>query len=234
MNRFRNVETRDSLRSLEALGLLSAAEVLQLTDLADDPALDPCLAQAETVHVHVKVEDTGSLPARALAAAGATLDHGREGFVKYRLPGGLNAIFSHIPVSADDLAESASARRRRPFLDHIGVDMRSTGTASRAAFESVPKAGGCAPMEDRSPGRRERAGPLLPCGGGGKALALPDRAGSAPDRVRIRAAQAERVGLWLRPAAGRGADGEGLLRGTRERGIASLDRARPRLAPPSP
>ena len=138
MNRFRNVETAESLRGLGLLGLLSAAEVMQLTSLADDPGLDACLAQAETLHVHVKVEDTGALPATDLAAAGATLDHGREGFVKYRLPGGLNAIFSHVPVSDDDLAEPASARRRRPFLDHIGVDMRSTEAASRSAFESVP------------------------------------------------------------------------------------------------
>ena len=138
MNPFRQSQTRESLQALESLGMLTGAEGAQLRQLIEDPELDACLARAETLHVHVKVEDTGALAVEGLAAAGATLDHGREGFVKYRLGGRINAIFSHIAISEDDLDESASSRRPRPFLDHVGIDVRGTDPASRAAFDALP------------------------------------------------------------------------------------------------
>ncbi|APV50693.1 hypothetical protein BWI17_13975 [Betaproteobacteria bacterium GR16-43] len=137
MHRFRSAESLESLRRLERIGLLTPVEAGQLHALGGDPALDECLSRAETVHVHVKVEDTDALPLGELAAAGAVLDHGKPGFVKFRLPGAVNAIFSHIPVSDDDLREAAGTRRPRPFLDHIGVDLRSTDERSRAAFASL-------------------------------------------------------------------------------------------------
>jgi hypothetical protein len=112
--------------------------VRQVASLVVDDGFEPCLAQAETMHVHVKVDATGALPAAALEAAGAVLDHGRDGFVKYRLPGGINAIFSHIAVSTDDLHEASGPRKPRPFLDHIGIDVRGTDVESEAAFHSIP------------------------------------------------------------------------------------------------
>jgi hypothetical protein len=65
------------------------------------------------------------------------LDHAREGFVKYRMPGRVNTIFSHMPVSADDLRECDRTRSQRPFLDHMGIDLRRTDGYSRAAFEAL-------------------------------------------------------------------------------------------------
>jgi hypothetical protein len=84
------------------------------------------------------MDDTDQLPGAGLEAVGGVLDHGRHGFVKYRMPGGINAIFSHIPISADDLRECASSRRSRPFLDHVGIDVRTVDARSRAAFDALP------------------------------------------------------------------------------------------------
>ncbi len=56
------------------------------------------------------------------------------------MPGDINTIFSHIPVSADDLRECESSRRPRPFLDHIGIDVRALDAHSRAAFDALPAA----------------------------------------------------------------------------------------------
>ena len=103
-------------------------------------SLAGCLKLAETIHLHVKVEDTEQVSRGALEAAGGVLDHGKRGFVKFRMPGRLNVIFSHIAVSADDLRECSSSRRPRPLLDHIGIDVRSVTGESRSAFDSVPAA----------------------------------------------------------------------------------------------
>ena len=49
----------------------------------------------------------------------------------------VNAIFSHIPVSADDMRECDRNRRPRPFLDHMGIDLRRTDEDCRAAFQAL-------------------------------------------------------------------------------------------------
>lgn len=126
-----------TLDFLAGMHLISACERAQVNAVLGDALLEPCLELADTIHLHIKFEDTDRLAAGALEAAGATLDHGRAGFVKYRMPGRVNAIFSHVPVSVDDLRECDRSRRPRPFLDHIGVDMRQVDEGSRGAFRAL-------------------------------------------------------------------------------------------------
>ena len=140
MSRFHEAEAGWSLDLLKSLSLMNACEVKLVQACLAESMLAACLERAETLHVHVKVDDTHRVPRALLEAAGAELDHERDGFVKFRLPGGINAIFSHIPVSADDLREQGSERKRRPSLDHIGIDVRTVDEASRAAFGALPAA----------------------------------------------------------------------------------------------
>ena len=129
-----------TLDFLAGMHLISACERMQVNAVLGDLLLEPCLDRAETIHLHVKLADTDRLSIAALEAAGGILDHGRSGFVKYRMPGRVNAIFSHIPVSVDDLRECDRSRRARPFLDHIGIDLRRVDEGSRAAFQALPAA----------------------------------------------------------------------------------------------
>ena len=129
-----------TLDFLAGMHLISACERMQVNAVLGDFLLEPCLDRAETIHLHVKLDDTDRLSIAALEAAGGILDHGRSGFVKYRMPGRVNAIFSHIPVSVDDLRECDRSRRARPFLDHIGIDLRRVDEGSRAAFQALPAA----------------------------------------------------------------------------------------------
>ena len=129
-----------TLDFLAGMHLISACERMQVNAVLGDFQLEPCLDHAETIHLHVKLDDTDRLSIAALEAAGGILDHGRSGFVKYRMPGRVNAIFSHIPVSVDDLRECDRSRRARPFLDHIGIDLRRVDEGSRAAFQALPAA----------------------------------------------------------------------------------------------
>ena len=139
MNRFHEPLAGVAFDALANLSLLRREEIDRIREVLGDAGLAETLGFAETVHLHVKVEDTEALPRAALEAAGAQWDHGRPGFVKFRFPDGVNAIFSHIAVSQDDLHESACARRPRPFLDHLGIDVREAGAASRAAFGRIPQ-----------------------------------------------------------------------------------------------
>jgi hypothetical protein len=131
-------ESAWTLDFLAGMQLVSACERSQVSNVLAEASLAACLDFAETIHLHIKIDDTDRLASRALEAAGGSLDHGAPGFVKYRMPGRVNAIFSHIPVAADDLRECKANRRPRPFLDHIGIDVRVADAHSRAAFDALP------------------------------------------------------------------------------------------------
>ena len=132
----------DSLQSLKALGLVMEPEVQAILSLdSENSELADAVDAAETVHLHVKVDNTDLLPINEFFDAGARLDHQKPGFVKYRFPGGINAIFSHIKVAQEELAETETNRRARPFLDHIGIDLRDDSETTRSIFDSLPDRG---------------------------------------------------------------------------------------------
>lgn len=140
MIRFHGIEAQRTFDILASLHVVSTCELLLMQSALAERALAACLDHADSIHLHVKLDDTEQLPHAGIKAAGGVLDHARVGYVKYCMPGGINAIFSHIPVSQDDLRGCESSRRPRPFLDHIGIDVRALHIHSRAAFEALPMA----------------------------------------------------------------------------------------------
>ncbi|WP_404308382.1 hypothetical protein [Neorhodopirellula lusitana] len=121
------------------LRLINACEQQRCLDLfAEHFPFSAAMASCESLHIHVKVDDTSDLPADQLDAAGCKLDYAKEGFVKYHFPGGVNLIFSSIVIAQDELAESCENRRQRPFVDHIGIDLRDESASTKATFQQVP------------------------------------------------------------------------------------------------
>lgn len=128
-----------TLETLLRNGLLKDHEIAVIRDFGRPGSrFHDALQLAETLHLHIKVNDTHQLPVNAFFKAGAELDHQKDGFVKYRFPGAINAIFSHIKVSQDELLETEATRRPRPFLDHIGIDLRQETPEVRAVFDALP------------------------------------------------------------------------------------------------
>lgn len=122
-----------------ALGLLapsSAAEVLASFDAASP--FRAALDMADCMHVHIKVDDTAALPRAALLAGGAVVDNKKDGYIKFACPSGMHLIFSSINVAQDDLRETQASRRPRPFLNHVGIDLRRDAPEVRAAFDAIP------------------------------------------------------------------------------------------------
>ena len=94
---------------------------------------------ADSIHVHMRVDDTDALPRREFERHGGAFDHGQPGYVKYCFPDGLNMIFSTIPVAQDNLAETEDNRRPRPYVDHLGIDLRQDTDSVRRRFDLVPE-----------------------------------------------------------------------------------------------
>jgi hypothetical protein len=125
---------------LHEAGLLSPVE-LKIAESMFEPGFQfaDALQLADSIHLHIRVDDTDALPVDDFAAKGGRFDHGKRGYVKYRFHDGVNAIFSSIPVAQDNLAETEDYRRPRPHLDHIGIDLRREEESVKSGFDHVPR-----------------------------------------------------------------------------------------------
>ena len=125
------------LEAARGLGLVAPAEIAEIHALFD-PAF-PFFTQvrsSDSVHVHIKVDDVDALPHGALVALGSRAENARPGYVKYPYAGGLNLIFSSIEIAEED--KLPGPRGPRPFVDHVGLDLRRETGLVRAAFEDAP------------------------------------------------------------------------------------------------
>ncbi len=123
-----------TLADFRALGLVTDSEIEEALALLD-PAFPffAAMRMADSVHLHVKVEAVEDLPHERIEALGTRPENERPGYIKYPFPGGINLIFSSIPVAEED--QLGSAPRPKPFVDHYGIDLRRETGLVRALFE---------------------------------------------------------------------------------------------------
>jgi hypothetical protein len=127
---------RYTLQQFQGLGLLSAADVEEALSLLE-PSFPffASMRMAESVHVHVKVDNVDDLPTSSILALGTKAENERPGYIKYPFPGGINLIFSSIPVAEEDQLDEP--RAPKPFVDHYGIDLRQETGVVRALFEDT-------------------------------------------------------------------------------------------------
>jgi len=135
----------DTQAAQDLLGDLQAGDWVAAKELATiEKLFQPCfpfadaVGCAESIHVHIKVDDVNDLSRDELHASGGCVEYEKEGFLKFSFPSGVNVIFSSIAVSQDELVETECSRRPRPFVDHIGIDLRDESEGVRNVFEAIP------------------------------------------------------------------------------------------------
>jgi hypothetical protein len=132
--------TAATLEHLRALELISGGEVDTVMGIFEPEfAFGEALSAAESVHVHIKVDETDAPHRDQFRALGGSVESSKDGYIKYTFDGGVNVILSSIDVSEDDLAETPCSRRARPFVDHIGIDMRRETADVQSQFEALPR-----------------------------------------------------------------------------------------------
>lgn len=123
------------------LGLVSAREQTQVLSLLDeDFEFAETIRLADSVHMHVEVERVGDLPDEEIQRLGVSSISRYSGpdMVKYSYAGGIGVIFSSFTIAQDDLIKGGP-KRPKPYVDHIGIDLRNESAVTRAAFDAIPE-----------------------------------------------------------------------------------------------
>jgi len=90
---------------------------------------------ADSVHYHIHVEDVLSLPHELFKQHNGAIMNEAEGYIKYAFDGGINFIFSNIPVAQK---EKTTHKNEEAYLDHIGIDIRSDDKPAYITFQQIP------------------------------------------------------------------------------------------------
>lgn len=116
--------------------LLSKDELLDVLQVAaENFSFEKQLAAATSVHFHVHVKDIDELPHDLLRMNGGKVENEAEGYIKYAFDGGINFIFSHIPIAHK---ERSTREQHYAYLDHVGIDIRSDEKAAYLVFQQIP------------------------------------------------------------------------------------------------
>ncbi len=124
------------LERTREVGLLTGVEIAEVRTLLD-PSFPwfQAVRRADSMHLHVKVADADALPLERL---GGRVENARPGYLKLAFDGGINLIFSSIPIAEED-ALTEYPRPTLPFLDHVGIDLRRELGVVRAVFDDTPE-----------------------------------------------------------------------------------------------
>ena len=130
----------DTLTWLQAQRFLNSPEFETAAGMFEpDFQFGGPLLLADSIHLHIRVDDVAALPREAFFERGAILENDRRGYVKFCFPGGVNAIFSNIPCAVTDWVESEERLLPRPRLDHLGIDLRRENDIVKHGFDHIPQ-----------------------------------------------------------------------------------------------
>jgi Arsenical resistance operon protein ArsD len=141
----------DDLRLFTDRRLLSEAEAAQVLEVVDEGfAFAKLMNLADSIHVHVNVDSLDAVPGSdavtgaedALARSAKQMSR-NEAECKIEFSSGLNVVFATEPTAQDELIAGA-VTTPKPYVDHLGVDLRDETDSTRAAFDSIPSIAGAA------------------------------------------------------------------------------------------
>jgi len=135
---FESSTVKRDLLLFTARGLLTDAEAAQVLEFArEDFPFAEAMHNAESLHVHVSADEREGLPDVEAIRVAARETSGDDRERKYVFASGLNVIFALDPTAQDEFIDGA-APRSKPYVDHLGVDLRDESDETRRIFDGIP------------------------------------------------------------------------------------------------
>src|SRR4051812_29338465 len=102
----------DLTKSTELIGLLNSSQLLSCAETEQAKAVfnegfafEKQVAIANSIHYHIHVTNVDELPHALFEGHGGKVVNKADGYLKYAFDGGINFIFSHIPVAQKEKTE---------------------------------------------------------------------------------------------------------------------------------
>ncbi|MEV0237995.1 arsenic metallochaperone ArsD family protein [Nonomuraea sp. NPDC050786] len=139
---FRVAEIEQDLRLFTDRGVVTAGEAEQILAIVSDSfPFAEAMDNAESIHVHVNVESVTSMSNEdaVVQACQEVINSDQER--KFRFSSGLNVILASEPTAEDEFIPGA-VTRQKPYVDHLGVDLREENAVTKKIFDSIPETAG--------------------------------------------------------------------------------------------
>jgi hypothetical protein len=136
---FQTATIEKDLRLFTERGLLAEAEAAQVVELVDAAfAFTEAMGKADSIHVHVNAEKVVGLPGEDVLTAACREATGDDRERKFSFDSGLNVIFALDPTAQDEFIDGA-VTKPKPYVDHLGIDLRDESEDTKRVFEAIPK-----------------------------------------------------------------------------------------------
>src|SRR5882757_6426806 len=129
----------DDLRLFTDRRLLTDVEAAQVLKVVDEHfPFARAIGLADTIHVHVNVDSIDNLPGTMALTGPATKIEHNEVEYKIEFASGVNVIFATEPTAQDEVIDGAR-NSAKPYVDHLGIDLRDESNSTRKIFDDIPR-----------------------------------------------------------------------------------------------
>jgi hypothetical protein len=92
---------------------------------------------AESIHVHVNAETVSGFPDEQALLDACRESGGDDRERKFCFSSGLNVVLAIEPTAEDEFIPGAVSQAK-PYVDHLGVDLRDESSDTKAIFHAIP------------------------------------------------------------------------------------------------
>ena len=131
-------EINQDLRLFTERGLLAEHEAAQVLEVVGETfPFAHALDNAESIHVHVNAETVTDIPAEGALLQACREAAGDNRERKFSFDSGLNVVLALDPTAQDEFIPGAVVQSK-PYVDHLGVDLRHDNSDTRSIFDAIP------------------------------------------------------------------------------------------------
>ena len=128
----------EDLRLFTERGLMADHEAAQVLEVVSETfPFARAMNNAESIHVHINADTVTGLPSEQGLLQACRTAAGDDRERKFSFRSGLNVVLALDPTAQDELIPGA-VTQAKPYVDHLGIDLREESPDTLEVFEAIP------------------------------------------------------------------------------------------------